>query len=998
MHRNLKYAGSALLLTLLLSTGNGGELKLNCGDTDVYFSEENGSITRICNKKGAVLPLTSDALFRATGDRNTIAPAGADCRVARDGQNLIATYRKNGTVVRITATPGPGYLDLQAEVNNGTPSVIKEFHLPARLHFSVRDLERLIMPGNGMFSVGFALEPEFFREAPLTEPIGYQPVIRGDAGFRKLLGGSLEKLDFQKTAATRLTVTEEGKKIFSPELTARINASTRKVHRPPSPGFARTILINSPDGPFLSGNNLGGSGNFWQFGGWQETNDTFTNWRLRETDTEGKNIFIQSVLAVIADRANKTPDRKKIVLFSLHNGPLVGNWGRIKVVIWENAMRKFAEARGLLLVPATSATQALKLLKDPDVLAFVNPYSESLPVPPEGGKAIIPAIWEFVRKGGNWFESGGYPFYAELRPLTGRTYSVPYPAATADFQQFDGKQIRFALYSVQPLSPRPWDPDSILETSTLSCGGGKLGWLDRSFMVWIEKNEHWKSPVVRMRFGSPEENLNAYCADNDIRKTLEQKMPKEMLQPFKDALFLYAGGGDFRYTRNVMEDLPVPVLLHSHSYLRNGFDASYPDHFPFDKHHARHGEITRELQKRGQLVMPYSNSSWWCETTPRPPTFAREGEAPLLKRRDGKPNREHYGYSSNPKFGFTTTMWHPAVRKANDKTITEFQTIFPVSMLFQDQVGVRINQYDFNPASPSRTAYVTGLINQARTDSARLPITTEGGYAHLVNYECAFFGMGFGLIPNEFRGSGNVDYHAIWPANLWKIYPMAQRIMHDKLKMHTHNLNAFSESLAVLTWQLGLGFNPTFEPAKEKRWVGIDAISEPKNKGRLDFLSAVQKEVTSPWVGKGVVKFEHRRPDGNDTGIIDACYGNTRILANLNKKPLQWNGMTLAPNGYHAARPGMRSGALIQAGGRTFRSPAIYVASSKDGKISASVFTRQGDPCALELPEAGTFRAFRLNDGSRIPCETKNGFVFFTAPKKTGIPADCMIALSGVLE
>ena len=38
------------------------------------------------------------------------------------------------------------------------------------------------------------------------------------------------------------------------------------------------------------------------------------------------------------------------------------------------------------------------------------------------------------------------------------------------------------------------------------------------------------------------------------------------------------------------------------------------------------------------------------------------------------------------------------------------------------------------------------------------------------------------------------------------------------------------------------------------------------------------------------------------------------------------------------------------------------------------------------------------NDGRQIPCTTEDGFVFFQAPKKTGIPADCMIALSGVLE
>ena len=58
-----------------------------------------------------------------------------------------------------------------------------------------------------MFSVGFALEPKFFQQAPLTAPIGYRQVIRGEAGFRKTLGGKLKKMDFQKTSPAQLKVT-----------------------------------------------------------------------------------------------------------------------------------------------------------------------------------------------------------------------------------------------------------------------------------------------------------------------------------------------------------------------------------------------------------------------------------------------------------------------------------------------------------------------------------------------------------------------------------------------------------------------------------------------------------------------------------------------------------------------------------------------------------------------------------------------------------------------
>ncbi len=43
----------------------------------------------------------------------------------------------------------------------------------------------------------------------------------------------------------------------------------------------------------------------------------------------------------------------------------------------------------------------------------------------------VGAIGRYVRNGGNWFEVGGYPFHAALRPVRCFRHSLTYPPAFA---------------------------------------------------------------------------------------------------------------------------------------------------------------------------------------------------------------------------------------------------------------------------------------------------------------------------------------------------------------------------------------------------------------------------------------------------------------------------------------------------------------------------------------------------------------------------------------
>ena len=68
------------------------------------------------------------------------------------------------------------------------------------------------------------------------------------------------------------------------------------------------------------------------------------------------------------------------------------------------------------------------------------------------------------------------------------------------------------------------------------------------------------------------------------------------------------------------------------------------------------------------------------------------------------------------------------MRAANRRTVRQFTQELPVDLLFQDQCGARRWSPDFNPASPTPTAYIEGLLSMVEEDSRDVPLATEDGW------------------------------------------------------------------------------------------------------------------------------------------------------------------------------------------------------------------------------------------------------------------------------
>ncbi|MEI6499700.1 MAG: DUF6259 domain-containing protein, partial [Armatimonadota bacterium] len=800
--------------------------------------------------------------------------------------------------IRLTATPQG--LELRSEV---TPhqKILLDFALPGRLRFAPADLQRFIAPMSSGQSVGIACNGNFFARQPQDKPSGWHSEqASGPASYSSLYGAPLDQRP-DRDPPTTLTVTPEGSQWLGEALTKRLSGASAAVNRPPTRAQADLTLLDSPNGPYLSASHLGGAGYVWRVGG-------------GVGPTERQN-SLDAIGAVIERLAKAAPvERTKLGLIALRRGPDAGGWSDVTVEQWHTRLASAAKATGgkVELVLLASPEAMLQAAAASDFVAVLNPYGESAPATDAGMSATVAALGQYVRAGGNWFEVGGYPFYYALRPVRYLQINENYPPAFADFYHLQTSAGAAALYRMQPQKQPPWEGarnhDAIFIPGKLAFGGDEQGgYCDRAFATYVKPNETWQPPAVRVAIGNAVgADLAAYCEANAITRRLPDKVDPATLAKLRRSLLLYYAGTASEKLSG-LSLLPTPSLIHFADYLHGGFDKQYPDHLPPSPAFGTPEETRTffaQARQMGHLVMPYTNPTWWCDH-PKGPTFEREGEAPLLKDLDGKPVYERYAQND----GWTVCHWHPAVQAANRQTVRQFTEEYPVDVLFQDQNGARGWGYDTNPASPTPYAYSEGLLSQVAEDCRTKPLSTEGGWDRVVNYETQLCGMTFSIVPTENSPSWTQRLTAEYPAETWTVFPLAQYIAHDKTIMVHHDLGQFVTNREMLSWTLGLGFGLSC------RTSAAELSREPRRQWLL-WLDRLQKSVCARYTGEPVKAFEHQRgPLGDSEGVMRARYGDVAITANLGAITRTEDNAALASHGFYATAPGLLAGNLQQVGG-----------------------------------------------------------------------------------
>ena len=847
---------------------------------------------------------------------------------------------------------------------------ILTLELPARLRFDPARLDRLVSPLIPHDGVGAAFRPSFFREQ--LRPSGWQPENVGPEGYARLLRAGVVMRDMAG-APVPLAVTPTGKDWLGDGPAGRLQGSLVDVSRPSARAAADIVLLDSPNGPVLSASRLGGTGGLWRWGGFVRQSEV-------RTTTE-------AIAGLVRHLAAQPESRATIGLIQLESGPESGGACAIPVASWKARLDVVAAETKRQVIVIASPRELLTALRGGTTLAIVNPYGEWLPVNAATNMGeTVDAIGRFVREGGHWVETGGYSFYAALVPQRFLKYSAEYPPVFADFLHLASPSGNLAVFRVQPRNWKPWqgqhDPAAILSPGRLAFGGDKDGgWLVRSFATYVAPGTAWQSPVVRLAAGKTAlESLDDYSRANVLGRPLREKLPRDVLVRFRRAVLVkYMGSAHDQIESLPL--LPVPTLIHFEDYLHGGFDKQYPDHLPPRASYGTPGELRSFFDRAhelGHLVMPYTNPTWWCDE-PRGPTFQKAGEAPLARGLDDRPYHERYGPRS---VGWTTTLWHPAVRAANRELRRQFTEDYPVDILFQDQVGARSSVYDRNPASPTPYAYAEGLLSQADEDARVRPLATEDGYDRVLNDEVQLCGFTFGLVPGpELEWARS--FKSRYPAATWEIFPVAQVLAHEKAAMLHHDLGKFVSDRRSLAWTLGLGFAMSEQmPAR--------ALREPRRLEWLRWLARIQQSISSRYVGEPVRAFAHEPGGaGADDGVIRATYGPVRLVANLGPDPRPAGSHLLAGFGFQASAPGLVAGDLRRLAGHDFGPEgASFIVEGTGRDAQLWVRGSPGGEAGAVLQEGAEGRVEMTLDGAATQVlPVKEGAVWFTLPRSPSQPA-----------
>jgi hypothetical protein len=950
---------ACLLLALCAASASAavmrqGDICALVGDTYILaLRADTGAIVALTRPGELTSMASSDAglwsLRRLDGSFTQPGPA----RVAVDGDRLILDYGE----VEVTLTSHPDYVEFAAHVQ-AAGATVTGLDLPARLRLDPARVQRALMPANGNDGVGMAFNGGFFGLQSQDHPSGWANETIGGAGYHALFGGdpAMRPLDDPDVA---LKATDVGRKLFGAGLAARIDAAKECVFRPSDAKDVDEVLIDSPVGPYFVRKNVG----------------TGAIWRLSGRISEPNTALARSLVAAAVDSLGTPAGRTTIALLALRRGPEAGGFSSVPVAAWHDTLAGCAAVRAgrakLVDVDSTTALSAA-LAADQDLI-ILNPYGEGLPVAAGEEMAVtIDRIKAWMTRGGHWFEVAGYPFHYAMRPQRYLTYAVTYPAAFSDWLHVDTNAGSFGLWRVQPRDWQPFagaaDKRDIFYPGGLSCGGdAKGGWIERYTATWVPAGTGWDSPPVRLTVGrTPEAELADYARLNGIRRGLADKVKPEVLDKLKRSVLVFVAGSA-RDKIAALAKLPAPCLIHFADYLHGGFDKQYPDHLPPNASFGTEAEL-RDFFARahaaGDFVEPYTNPTWWC-IGPKGPTFEREGEAPLLKNLDGKPNFEKYAANA----GYTDCHWHPATRAANDNTRRQFTEDFPVDVLFQDQCGARGWAWDLNPASPTPYAYSEGLLSMVDDDSTHVPLGTEAGWDRVVNGETQLCGLSWDLSPHRRDRAFDDQY----PPDVWTIYPLAERLAHDKCFMMYHDLGQFCTDPPTLAWAMSLGFSLSY------RLAAADA-GRPTTHEWLAWLDRLQKTVVAPTIGAPLDSFEQARTPNaaaGDDGLVTTGYAGQRWSVNLGAVPRAAGDVTLAPYGFHVQGPGVRAGVLAKLGAISADDDGLCFVSS-GGEFWA--YGRGGAPMAVEMDPAPAPGAAVTVEGRPVAATVTGAIATFTLP------------------
>ena len=812
-------------------------------------------------------------------DGSTVDAADAQSSVAQSGNDLVCQFTSDKIKVQLRITGAGDHVDLRAHVST-LAGVITRFALPESVLFDPNSVNEVDYPEE----LGRGLKPSFFQ--PQAGGFSHWSMKSlGAQGAADVGVLPVQMLDYDGSAVPA-TVTDQGKVWLGDS--GDLTGWNVRCPRPPM-GTPSATLIDTPNGPLLSMESVdGGWGWFIRWGGLfggqdqRKVLDTTKRLLTRLWSIDAPGGFKIHPPLESRDRPLKDSLPNTIGIVSLNHDPnAVRRW------------RDLARDGGWNVKLLSSPDDVKASTKAHDCWAIVNVDQEVLPSTLDGEKAAAAAIRDYISHGGIWVHTGAAPFYYTVEEQPYQSVESSYPPLFSDFLHIDSKAGQVSVYGIQ----KPADP---IVPAHLDAGGGDLGgYVGRGWVTWIDKGQGWTSPVARIAVGLPvDASVRAYGVANGFTTPLASKVTPAVLAKMKQSLLINYAAATYKDEAAGIAKLPSPCLVHVWDYLHGGFDKQLPDHLPPNPIHGTpedFGSVVKATHAAGDLFMPYTNPTWWCDD-PQGPTFIKNGTAPLLVDRKGNNVKEVYAAN----WGWALCAFHPAARAAEASILKSFTTDYPSDVLFQDQIGARGTVYDFNPAAPNPNSYTEGMREIALRDSKVVPLSTENGFDGVMNPETQFCGVCWGLIPTQYGPDWNRLWRDRFAPGTWTTRPLALWLAHDKVVFTMHDLGQFVTNREVLSWTTVLGYELSMR-------TSVEEMNSHPNDPWLAWLAALQKTFGPGIVGQPLTSWEELKP-----GVFRARYGQTVVTSNTTDKPVDIDArLSLPAFGFVIMDPSTRSGGSV---------------------------------------------------------------------------------------
>ncbi len=466
-----------------------------------------------------------------------------------------------------------------------------------------------------------------------------------------------------------------------------------------------------------------------------------------------------------------------------------------------------------------------------------------------------------------------------------RSYTAQYPGVLfADFLGLRSSSGNIALYSQKHESLQP------VYTGFEKSNDDSSYNLVHNFKTWIEPDTSWYSPCIYIRVGEDyQESAAAYRRDSGIANFpgIEEKLGEESRQYFQSPLYkldLELIGQSFdKLKSRVIDTIDIPGIVHPVAFQKGGHDLNYPDFLPPAEDIGSttdFREFVEYIREQGNLVIPYTNFSWWDIDGPTLSALSDGSNADntTVIKNGGAGLVESYGEG---KDGYVMNLHNSFVKKRIAEEHDKLKNTVKMDGIFEDQWGARSAPYDFNPAGLDRydpaVSYFEGVLNHMQNHGDN-NLMTELGVDMLAEYQIGFMGTNYLWDLLGYRPTTAEYSH---------YYPLAGMLLRDKVLLYQHDLaeETWTDNRDMFRWNLAMGYN--FSNA----FYVNDALYTENP--WLDLTGVFQKYVLSNYADQLVKEY---KDTGN--GVYKTRFSDYTVYSNWNTvNTFKLKGHVIPPGG-----------------------------------------------------------------------------------------------------